>query len=242
MLHDLAGRRVYIGVISARRASNVELCPVAATWHVPAGEIDVYRVAGATVADGGELNAALARNTVLDAATELGADAIILDDDLLHVKYAQGGKAIPLEPLAGLARLVEITLASGASLGTSAYGMNAYFLGDGPDTRSYGNPGVVAYVPRGRASGLRQDVSMRYAEDFDFALQHHVFGHGFVVCNRLMFKFRHNDVGGLSHEASTSDGIQRSNEYMVRKWGSLVRVNARTGNLSMPKPLRGPQK
>lgn len=237
MIHRLAGRDVYVGIISARRASNVSVCPLPATWHVPAGEIDVYSAAGATVADGGELNAALARNTVLDAAAALDVGAIILDDDLLHVKEAVAGKALPLEPLEGLRRLVEITLSEGTSLGTSAYGMNAYFLGDGPDVKRYGNPGVVAYVPQTIASGLRQDISMRYAEDFDFALQHHVYGLGYVVCNRLMFKFRHNDVGGLSHEASSGDGIQRSNEYMISKWGDLVRVNPRTGNLQMPKPL-----
>lgn len=237
MIHELAGRRVYVGVISAKREGNVPLCPLLATWHVPDAEIDAYTAAGATVADGGDVNAAVARNTVLDEAASLDADAIILDDDLLHVKLAVAGKAVQLEPMEGLEKLVEITLASGCSLGTSAYGMNAYFLGDGPDTRRHGNPGVVAYVPQGTAFHLRQDVSMRYAEDFDFALQHHVYGLGYVVCNRLMFKFRHNDVGGLSHEAATTDGIRKSNEYMIAKWGSLVRVNPRTGNLQMPKGM-----
>lgn len=219
MITEIAGRQVYVAVISAKRTKNVAAYPLPATWHVPSDMMRVYREAAApAIALGSDQSAAHARNRVLDLCELLGVDALILDDDPISMRRALNGEAVPIDVDELLWTLVYNTVRIGASLGTTSYGFNAFFHGNAPNIQTWGKGvhGAVTYVPQGPAFHLRQDEVLFCTQDFDFALQHALNGTGLCRCENLMWKFREGDKDSAAAQKAERWPVE--NEYTMFKW------------------------
>lgn len=219
MITRIAGRDVYVAVISAKRYKNIRTYPLPATWHIPLHMYDIYQAAGAPeVGIGSDISPPDARNKVLDHCAALGVDALILDDDPVSMRRAENGKAVPIDVDELLERLVSTTIEYGGSLGTTSYGFNAFFHGSAPDVQTWGKGvhGAVTYVPQGPAFHLRQDEFLFCTQDFDFALQHALHGTGLVRCEDLMWKFREGDPNSAAAEKDVQWPIE--NAYTLNKW------------------------
>lgn len=239
MIHEIAGRQVYIGIPSAYRPQNAATHPIVeATWHVPLDKFDEYWAHGAVhLARGSDVRAGHAANTILDAGQALDADVLIIEDDPVNVKLAQDGKAVHIDPMDALDMLVRLTLENKASVGITAKEFNAYWKKGGPDVARHGHvAGWVVYVPYGPARHLRHDESLLLGgQDFDFVVQHIAYGLGFIRAENIMWKFKMGDKGSFSERVE--EQRREMDNQLMAKWADtgIVRTNPRTGWIHIPR-------
>lgn len=222
MIHIIEDRRVFIGVISMSRPENVETFPFRATWVVPADQMWMYDVTGATVMaepPGPHVGPAAARNAVLDMADLLSADALIMDDDPIGsprlATLEKPGANRVITPLEAIEEVVHATIMTGASLGSHGQVQNAFWVTKAIAEKGGGCSGRITYVPHGRASHLRQDENC-VAEDFEFGVQHIARGTGFCRVNAVMWNFGWK--GGITDRLGT-EGWEKVHREIYDTWG-----------------------
>lgn len=222
MIRSFGSHKLFVIVLSTRRPENVKKMTTKigpATWLIPEAEREEYRQAGAlmTLTDHGG-NVARARNIALHHARKLKLPCLQLDDDLINIKLAQDGKALPITFPHAVTLLTNILLATPYKLAATNVVTNATFVKKPVTMNTTINGGMLLILP----TKLSFDPEQKVSEDIDYALKHHETYDGYLRIDCLMTAFKHRQPGGVQVYRD-SEWDRRGTEMLKQKWGDKIR-------------------
>jgi len=226
LIRRVGGHKVYVGVISHKRAKNVpkmeKLCgPM--TWYVGDGEAQAYKIMGATnVIESGGL--CRSRNAILDDAFAHDLPAIELSDDLRRLEIASNKAEKKEASLDDAVTLMFNALeTSGASMAGVAPTSNAFFFN--PNKPIHTSAFVVGDFIMVKPTTLRFDEELRLKEDYDYTLQH-LMKYGVIArCNAVLATFAHRTNKGGACDYRTSELEQQTIRQLKDKWPGMLKDN-----------------
>jgi hypothetical protein len=163
-------------------------------------------------------NVARARNIALHHARKLKLPCLQVDDDLINIKLAQDGKAIPVTFRNAVALMTNILLATPYKLAATNVVTNVTFVKKPVTMNTTINGGMLLILP----TKLSFDPEQKVSEDIDYALKHHETYDGYLRIDCLMTAFKHRQPGGVQVYRD-SEWDRRGTEMLREKWGDKVR-------------------
>lgn len=223
MIRTFGKHKLFLVVLSSQRPQNVgpmtqKVGP--ATWLVPGGERGTYQEAGASqiITDHGG-NVSRARNVALHHANKLRLPCLQLDDDLISIKLAADGKALPISFPSAVILMVDALNATPFKLAASNVVTNATYVKTPISKNKTINGGMLLILP----TKLSFDPAQKVSEDIDYALRHHEVYGGYLRIDCLMTSFKHRQAGGVQVYRDT-EWDRRGTEMLQEKWGDKIRA------------------
>lgn len=226
MIRRIGGVKVFIGVISHKRAKNVtkmEAMCGPLTWYVGDGEAKQYEIMGASrVVESGGL--CRSRNAILDDAFAQDLPAIELSDDLRKLEVATNKAEKHEATLDDAVRLMFKALDStGSCMVGVAPTANAFFFN--PNKPVHTSAFVVGDFIAVKPTTLRFDENLRLKEDYDYTIQHLMKYGSIARCNAVLATFAHRTNKGGACDYRTSELEQTTIKQLKDKWPGMLKDN-----------------
>lgn len=223
----------HLAIISTKRPENVEfmqkLCePIECHWYVNAGELDVYRFAGAHNVHAGAQNICEARNLALEHAFGNDLPCIQISDDLRSIKYycmQDGKRKFNFQTVHNVAQeLILLLWANKLIYGGVAVSNNALnYTGEDISTDKLIVNDFICMMP----SVYRFDEDLALKEDYDMSIRQLIEVGGVLRLNNVLCDFPHrqNKGGANTYRNDSTEGA--ATERLLKKWPQFVKMNPR---------------
>lgn len=234
---DVAGRDVYLAIISARRPDNVpkmeqQILPGLGTWFVPHEDEESYELRGAQtyVAEG----LVGARNAALDEADAAGLPCVQVSDDLKGIKRLVDEETVEIFFMSAVNELLKSLDMTDLKMAGCSPTDNAFFAKDSESTNLFIVGDLFVALP----CDIRFDARFKLKEDYDYTCQHYLEYGGAKRLNWLMPSFAHRSNKGGAVSYRTEQEERKAIELLREKWGTWVAFNPKRPNevlLKLPK-------
>jgi len=168
-------------------------------------------------------NIGSARNNILDDL-DIGEQAIMLDDDVRHIKYLRDSKLYTIQSREQLDKIIDTGFTEAEKYNAKLWGFNTYSTPMFMCGRWEKELQNMIYVWFGIInSGIKVDVKQQVFDDDDYVIRHLFEGHKVLRYNRYCLGHTMASVGTeMARQRNNQEYFDSQLDYMKQKYGDFI--------------------